>query len=165
MIKTLLAIAPKGPRIEIGVMAGDTLALIADHDGETFGIDSFEGMPEPGPHDYKDGECRYPRWRLRVPIERARERVPSAILIRGFVPEILADAPQGPFAFAHLDIDHYATTAFALEWLWKRMLPGGILCCDDYFPHQDVLAAKALNERAALHPVAGVDGRKCWWVL
>lgn len=164
MFQNLLRFAPAGPRIEIGVFRGHTLRLIARHHGETIGVDSFEGMAEPTEHDFVDGVTRYPKGRLACPMDRVRQEVPSAVLIKGFVPEILADVPDGPFAFAHVDPDHYAPTVAALEWLDSRMMPGGVLVADDYFPNLDALASKAIKEFAAKRPIADANGRKCWWV-
>jgi O-methyltransferase len=164
--KGLLNAAPQGPRIEIGVHAGQSLALIADHDDQTIGVDSFEGMAEPGPEDFHaPGRTNYPKGRLAVGIDRVRRFVGQGpVLIKGFVPDVLTEIPDGPYAFAHLDIDHYEPTRQALAWLFEHMAPGGALCCDDWFPGQDCLAAKALNEAAAMFPISGSEGRKVWWI-
>lgn len=160
---------PEGPRMEIGVLRGDTLIRIAQHSGKTYGVDSFEGMPEPTEHDIINGVNNYPKGRLAVSEGFVHRRLylegltHSVELVRGFVPDVLSRLPDGPFALVHLDIDHYASTKAALEWLWPRMMKGGVLCCDDYFPDQQGLAALALNEWAATHPISGSEGRKCWW--
>lgn len=164
-LREVLAQAPRGPRIEFGVHRGATLAIIAEHEGLTVGVDSFEGMAEPGPFDYREGRCHYPRGRLKAPIEIAAARVPRARLVRGWVPEVLADLPDGPWAFAHVDLDHYEPTLATLQWLWPRMMRGGIICCDDFFPGRDWLAARAINQVARVHALSGAEGRKGWWVF
>lgn len=161
----LLAAAPAGPRIEIGVLSGRTLALIARHADVTYGVDSFEGMGDPTERDIVNGINNYPRGRLAVPIEAVRVNVPTAVLIKGFVPAVLKEVPDGPFAFAHLDVDHYEPTKAALAWLSTRMMPGGVLLCDDWFLDQPYLAAGAINEFAQSRPFTGTDGRKAWWVF
>lgn len=166
----LLNQAPKGPRMEIGVHAGASLVLIAKHPDITYGVDSFEGMAEPSEHDIVGGVNNYPAGRLAVPMARVEKLISSRTggpveLIKGFVPEVLETLPEGPFAFVHLDIDHYLPTQAALEWLWPRMAEGGILLCDDWFEGQDFLAAKALNEKAEEVPPSGTQGRKIWWVF
>lgn len=162
--KNLLRFAPAGPRIEIGVFRGHTLRLIARHSGETIGVDSFEGMAEPTAHDFVDGVTRYPKGRLAFPLVRVQAEVPSAKLIKGFVPGVLSEVPEGPYAFAHLDLDHYAPTKAALEWLDSRMMPGGVLLADDYFPDLDALASKAINEFLQKRPFTDRNGRKVWWI-
>ncbi len=154
----LLAQVPPGPRIEFGVLHGGTLALMVQHDGPTYGVDSFEGFREPGPLD----GTQYPKGRFKVSPEQVN--APGAVLIKGWVPDVLPELPQGPFAFAHIDMDHYEPTVAALVWIWDRMLPGGIICGDDYFPNRPLLAARALEEWANVHPPAGTQWRKIWWV-
>ena len=157
----LLTQAPPGPRIELGVFRGATLRLIANHPGATYGVDSFKGMSAPTAHDIKDGWNPYPKGRLAAPMTA----IPGATLIQGWVPAVLEHCPAGPYAFAHIDLDQYAPTAAALAWLWTRMAPGGILCCDDWFADRDWLAAGAINAWAAMtRPLDGTVGRKAWWV-
>jgi len=155
--------------MEIGVLSGHSLAIIARHPGTTYGVDSFEGMAEPSKYDIVDGVNNYPKGRLSVPMSRVSSYLAAqgvkASLVKGFVPEILGSLPQGPFAFVHLDIDHYEPTLAALDWLFPRMLPGGILLCDDWFENQDFLAARAINEVATSRPLTGTRGRKAWWVI
>ena len=157
----LLTEAPAGPRIEFGVFRGDTLRLMLDHPGPTIGVDSFAGMAPPGAKDIKDGWNPYPQGRLAAP----PPALPGATLIKGYVPAVLQRVPAGPYAFAHLDMDHYGPTRAALAWLWDRMLPGGILICDDWFADRDWLAAGAINDWARLVPLTGTCERKAWWIF
>jgi O-methyltransferase len=160
----LLAMAPAGMRIEFGVFRGVTLKRIAAHAGVTIGVDSFAGMAAPGERDVKNGWCPYPEGRLAAPQVEAKRRAPTAILVSGYVPEVLAGLPDGPFAFAHVDMDQYAPTFAAMHWLWPRMMPGGIICADDWFAERDWLSGGALNDFAAVHPMAGTVERKAWWI-
>jgi len=160
----MLAKAPPGDRIEFGVLSGGTLGKMSNHPGKTFGVDSFEGMGEPSQHDIKDGVNQYPKGRLMAPMSDARRNAPRAILIKGFVPQVLSVVPNGPYAFADVDLDHYQPTLDALEWLWPRMLPGGVIITDDHFPGRDWLAARAINEFALTHPLAGELHRRAWWI-
>lgn len=161
----LLALAPPGARIEFGVFRGETLALIAADGEPTIGVDSFEGMPEPGEFDFADGINPYPRGRFAVPMSTAWGSAPSASLVKGVVPDVLDRIGSTGFAFAHVDLDHYASTLALLHWLWPRMKPGGVIVCDDWFPDRDYLAAKAINEFAQKVGDPQTFGRKAWWVL
>jgi len=80
------------------------------------------------------------------------------------VPDVLVKCPDGPFAFADVDMDHYVPTLAALNWLWDRMVPGGIIHADDHFPDRDWLASRAINEFTRLHPLSGEFERRAWWV-
>jgi hypothetical protein len=145
----VLELAPEGPRIELGVHKGKALQIIAQHRGSTFGVDSFEGMANPTENDLDStGGHQYPKGKLAIGMEEARRRAPKAELIQGFIPEVLAVLPQGPFAFAHVDLDQYAPTRASLEWLFPRMITGGIVLCHDWFDGRDFLAGGAINEFA-----------------
>jgi hypothetical protein len=168
--EALLASAPAGLRIEIGIARGATLAVMARHVGSTVGVDSFDGMADPGPHDIKDGHNPYPRGRLARPYEELMARFadnPKVRLIQGWVPDVLTELPEGPYAFVHIDLDHYEPTRATIEWAWGRMLSGGIICCDDWIAEKDWLASKAINEQAAIVPFSGTASTargKAWWI-
>lgn len=164
-----VSLAPSGPRIEFGVFRGATLALMMDHADWTYGVDTFEGMPPPNPDkDIKDGWNPYPAGRLKAGLDSLTMSIrqnPSVHLIRGVVPQVLSHVPDKAYAFAHVDMDQYDSTLAALQWLWPRMTPGGIVCCDDWFADRDWLAAGAINQFAReTATIAGHVGRKAWFV-
>lgn len=144
-----------GAFIEVGVWRGDTFLPMARSvmaQGRLcHAVDSFQGMAKPTERDVEpDGKCRYPVGSLAADVETFSTLVadcPGVVIHEGWVPDILnaCDEPAG-FAFAHLDLDHYAPTAAALPWLWRRMNPGGILCCHDWWPDRAFLASGAIND-------------------
>ncbi|EFO29538.1 dTDP-6-deoxy-L-hexose 3-O-methyltransferase [Roseibium sp. TrichSKD4] len=48
------------------------------------------------------------------------------------IPEFLAQKPAIKISILHLDMDVLEPTAFALEQLYDRVVPGGLLVFDDY---------------------------------
>ncbi|MCB2074519.1 MAG: class I SAM-dependent methyltransferase [Novosphingobium sp.] len=48
------------------------------------------------------------------------------------LPSYLARYPATRLALLHLDMDVQEPTAFALELLWDRIVPGGLVVIDDY---------------------------------
>ena len=166
---SLVAQAPRGPRVEFGVFRGATLALMMEHDDWTYGVDTFEGMPPSNPErDVKDGWNPYPAGRLKAGLDSLSTHIrkhPLVHLIRGTVPDILPHVPDKLYAFAHVDMDQFDSTLAALEWLWPRMLPSGIVCCDDWFADRDWLAGGAINRFAAtVAPMTGHVERKAWFI-
>lgn len=163
-LRARLAEALTGPRIEFGVFRGATLAEIAKHDGITIGVDSFEGMAEPTERDLYEGRQPYPKGRLAAGMANARRAAPRAVLIKGFVPDVLYRITESGFAFAHLDMDQFGPTMAALEWIVPRMQPGGVVVCDDWFAGRRVLAAGAINQFAAERGIAlSSSGRMAWF--
>lgn len=52
--------------------------------------------------------------------------------IRDTLPQYLGSHPQTKIALLHLDLDVFEPTYFALENLWERVVPGGLVIIDDY---------------------------------
>jgi hypothetical protein len=48
------------------------------------------------------------------------------------VPRYVDSHPELRIALLHLDLDVYEPTAVALEHLWDRVVPGGLVVIDDY---------------------------------
>ena len=172
------ALAADGDLIELGVYEGDTflgLAALAQlHNRECHAVDSFHGMPPPTARDVEsDGVCRYPRGAMRASeydfaCRVRRAGVSDAVSIyAGWIPEVLREVSPGmAFCFAHVDLDQFAPTLAALEWVWPRMSPEGIVCCHDYFAGKDHLASAAINtwHRETRVDVGGVlPSRHIWF--
>lgn len=146
-----------GAVVECGVWRGGSLmaaalALLAEGDGERMliGYDTFAGMVAPGPEDVShDGEtaaaqlararpgrgvwCRAALDDVRANLARTGYAAERVRLVPGPVERTLpAEAPPGPIALLRLDTDWYASTRHALEQLYPRLVPGGILVIDDY---------------------------------
>lgn len=141
---------------EIGVWRGDTFVPMAKfaalHKRKCVAIDSFEGMDQPTERDRDEhGILQYQKGCLNGGVE-ASDRVaaePNAIVFKGFVPNVFFQIHLNPFAFVHLDVDQYAPTMAALDWIWPRLADGGILVAHDWLPSSKILAAAAIDEWSA----------------
>ena len=63
----------------------------------------------------------------------------------GYVPECLEKCPVKEFAFIYIDLDHHDPTQQAIEWAWPRLVEGGLLGFDDYFPGRPKLASPPID--------------------
>ncbi|HEX5380548.1 MAG TPA: TylF/MycF/NovP-related O-methyltransferase [Phenylobacterium sp.] len=63
---------------------------------------------------------------------RERFPEPNVIITQGRVPDSLALAAPDRIAFMHLDLNNAEAEIGALEVLWDRILPGGVLVLDDF---------------------------------
>ena len=74
-------------------------------------------------------------------------------LIEGWVEDtfekFLSEHEGQEIAFVHLDMDTYESTAFILEKIKKRLLPGAIILFDEFygFPNWEKYEYKALIEK------------------
>lgn len=57
---------------------------------------------------------------------------PNVHVTKGSVPEVLHEISPARIAFLHLDLNSVAAEIGALELLFDRMVPGGVLILDDY---------------------------------
>jgi O-methyltransferase len=53
-------------------------------------------------------------------------------VIKGWIPDSLTPYQNLKFRFAHIDLDLYSSTVAALEYVWPRLVEGGVLLLDDY---------------------------------
>lgn len=63
----------------------------------------------------------------------------------GYVPHCLEKCPISNFAFVYIDLDHHDPTQQAIDWAWPRLVVGGILGFDDYFPGRQKLASPPID--------------------
>ena len=167
-----------GDFVECGVAEGGstmaialTLLQLGVTDRELFLYDTFEGMPEPGDHDVgRFGEPAMKKWRkLRtktgvstyinhsldeVRANMRRTGYPDARLhyVKGKVEDTLpGEVPSGSIALLRLDTDWYNSTKVEMEWLYPKLVKGGIVIIDDYYRWQG--SRKAVDEYTSKHSI------------
>ena len=129
--------------------------------GEHHLFDSYEGLSEPEsldmPHDNRSF-----RWRKhdlsvpeRVVLENLR-RFPFVRSHPGWIPDRFDEVADREFSFVHVDVDLFAPTRDAIEFFYPRMVPGGVLLCDDYGFTTCPGATKAFDEFISSRPERSV---------
>ena len=99
-------------------------------------FDSWEGLSEPVTADgagWQAGD-------LSTPMERAQHNLsqfPQARFYPGWIParfgDLLAyDQGQPRYSLVHIDVDLYQPTLDCLTFFYERVIPGGVIVCDDY---------------------------------
>lgn len=141
-----------GDWCEYGVAHGRTSALIAEQlmagqGARKFWLyDSFEGLPKPHEKDVLihdifnkgtmaayEGEISMPEKYVREELESVSRAPDRFNIVKGWItPELLARHSPDVIAFAFLDMDFYQSTKDVLEFLIRRMPPGGRAVVDDY---------------------------------
>lgn len=138
-----------GAAIEVGVYHGGSLVRIAKHFKQTvfYGIDTFEGMPEPSKEDlHTKGDFSDIDFDFMVGF--FKETLPNVRLIKGFFPDpvVLKRIEHDEFCFIHIDVDLYQSTKDCLEYFVPRLVLNGVLIIDDYGFPSTPGAKKAVNE-------------------
>lgn len=125
-------------------------------------IDSFAGLSEPVAQDAVVGvpESMLPdsikAGGFSMPIEHARRvfaEFPGLSIHQGWIPDVFDKLPESVWAFVHLDVDLYEPTRASLEYFCPRLVPGGVLICDDYSSPLFPGAACAWNEYCGQHGI------------
>jgi predicted O-methyltransferase YrrM len=131
--------------VEVGIYAGMSMYFMADYCNKTFlGIDSFEGVSEPTAGIDTD---YFVKGSLACDITEAKKylkKFDNIKLIKGWVPEVLQTLPELEYSLVHIDVDLYNPTKESIEYFWDRLLPDGVLICDDFGSSKTVGAKKAM---------------------
>ncbi len=144
--------------VECGVASGQSLVVlkilsIAENKGRRiYGFDTFEGLPEPRPHERgKKGWFKYSKASVVQFFKDANTPMDNVELVEGDISETLKgfEFPE-PVAFLHIDVDLYDGYKAALDGLWEKIVPGGVVLFDDY--EEWAGAAKAVREFLDAHP-------------
>jgi O-methyltransferase len=61
-----------------------------------------------------------------------RPWITTTVLVEGDIFDTLQETETGPVAFCHLDLNASAPTKRALEYLYPRLVPSGMIVMDDY---------------------------------
>jgi hypothetical protein len=126
-----------GDIAECGAYNGATahfLALAIRQENEErhlYLFDSFEGLSEPGPHD----SSYWHAGSLAVDEAICRQNLSefgNVHFLRGWIPDRFAEVAERSFCFVHVDVDLYEPTRASIEFFYERLVPGGMLLCDDY---------------------------------
>jgi hypothetical protein len=122
-------------------------------------VDSFEGL---GPAHERDHESvrgengaevlvppvfREGHFRTDfAKVQAAFADFPNVEFHKGWIPDVLATLPEARWSFVHVDVDLYAPTRACLEFFLPRLVPGGVIVCDDYGAPTFPGAARAWDE-------------------
>lgn len=129
-----------GDFVELGVYKGYTTAIVAGYidfaaSGKDWYLyDTFEGIPEDQLNEswanafYKGDDPDA----LHASVCALFEGYETIRVIRGRVPEILADEAPDTIAFMHVDLNSAKAERAGLEALYDRLSVGGMIVFDDY---------------------------------
>jgi O-methyltransferase len=132
--------AVPGDLVELGVFRGHTTLFCAEYVGfqdwpkRWWLYDTFEGIPDDqvaagwaqSNKDLYGGTFSF---------EEVRDRFaafPNVDVIKGRVPEVLAEGAPDAIAFMHIDMNNPTAEIGALDALFERVSSGGIILFDDF---------------------------------
>lgn len=123
----------RGDLVECGSYRGTTARILCDvididASAKKFWLyDAFEWNPS-DKHHYMEGlgqEC-YEQCVAKF------DDIANKMIIKGYVPESFSEGAPAEICFLHIDMNNSAAEMAALNYLFDRVVPGGIVVFDDY---------------------------------
>lgn len=148
----------EGDIIDIGTWRGGSGVLMAKKamldqiDCSVYLCDTFKGIVKAGEHDSKNRNATYANTTVEMVEALAKNAELNNIkILEGIFPdETGRDVEDCKFRFCHIDTDTYQSSHDIMEWIWERLIPGGIVIEDDYgFEHYEGIT-KHVNEQMKL---------------
>ncbi len=131
-----------GDTAECGVFDGGSSYLmcharrdISTHPHHIF--DSFAGLSPPQPQDKPTDPTAY-QWKagdLSVSEDVVAANLSEFDFVRlykAWIPERFPEVSDRRFSLVHIDVDLYQPTLDSLLFFYERLVPGGLIVCDDY---------------------------------
>jgi len=112
-------------------------------------FDSFAGLSQPAPLDGSHWRAGALACTLQEVKANLAEYSNLVAFHAGWIPDCFRDATDRSFCFVHIDVDLYEPTLASVEFFGPRMVPGGIIVCDDYGFETCPGARRAVDEFAA----------------
>lgn len=129
---------------ECGTYAGMSIFFTADACNKRFiGIDSFEGVSEPDENDTD----YFKTVKLDIPMDVAKNILKehnNVELYKGWIPKVFNSIDNLNYSYVHIDVDLYQPTKDSIEYFWPKLIPTGVLICDDYGSYKTIGARKAM---------------------
>jgi O-methyltransferase len=162
----LKQVTVEGSIMEVGVFMGGSAVYLVDSfpDRKIFLVDTFDGIPyiekRDGPH--------HPIGTFKTDINAVIALFsdnPNVKILQGIFPDAFKDKfNEEEFAVVHLDVDQYKSYKDGLEFVYPRIVPGGIIIFDDYSCPATPGATIAINEFLATVPENIIETNAIYYI-
>jgi O-methyltransferase len=141
--------------IEVGVWKGGTAGIIAKKlsllgsNVAFFLADTFEGVVKATDKDSTYNGSEHADTSQEIVENLLSNKYHKYTILKGIFPDdtshLIDDTIQ--FGFCHIDVDVYESSKDIVDWIWSRMIKGGVLVFDDYGFHTCDGVTKYVNEQ------------------
>lgn len=147
-----------GDIIDFRVYKGATFAYLvklAEKHGRTaVGMDTFYGLEAPTRPDYNDqNQLAYPKGYAKSTPDIVRQTVKKICkeaapyeLYEGKLDDVLETLPERKYALAVIDLFQYVPTKKAIQYIYDKMAPGGVLYFLNHQKESKFLASLAIED-------------------
>ena len=136
---------PSAAILEVGVWRGGTAGIMSQRlailksTATIYLADTFSGVAKAGEKDafYTGGEHNDTSQQIVEDLLQHKSGYPNYKILKGIFPDDTAQLiPAGElFGICHIDVDVYSSAKDILEWVWDKIIPGGVVVFDDYGFH------------------------------
>ena len=141
-----------GDIIELGVFKGKSAKLICEFkkNKHLHLFDTFKGLPEVSKIDnlnFERNEEKYYKGQYACSLKFVKnylKKYKNVYFYKGLFPKTGNPIKNKKFCFVNIDFDIYQSTHNALEFIYPKVVKGGIIICHDYVQAYGV--RKAMNE-------------------
>jgi O-methyltransferase len=132
----------RGVLVEVGVWKGGTGALIAKKaklcgiEDSVYLCDTFNGVVKANPsldNVYKGGEHDDTSVEIVTTLIEGAMQLDNVKILKGIFPDDSGiNIIETSIRFCHIDVDVFLSAKGIFEWVWSRMVIGGMVVFDDY---------------------------------
>jgi O-methyltransferase len=123
-------------------------------------LDTFEGIPldQISEKEFANGVANMNRKynfgdKTYLDIKEKFKKFSNCKIIKGKVPDTLSQVDSERFAYVSIDMNVTVAEIAAAEYLWPKIIPGGIMLLDDYGWESHYLQKIAFDEFALKHAI------------
>ena len=156
LVQKVQILDPRAAILEVGVWRGGTAGIMSQQLSNLnstaiiYLADTFTGVAKAGANDnfYTGGEHSDTSQYIVEDLLKNKSEYRHYKILKGIFPEDTAnkiDATE-QFGLCHIDVDVYESAKDILEWVWDKLIPGGLVVFDDYGFHSCPGVTKLVDE-------------------
>ncbi|MBL0181236.1 MAG: class I SAM-dependent methyltransferase [Chitinophagaceae bacterium] len=162
---------PHAAVLEVGVWRGGTAGIMSQRladlksSATLYLADTFSGVAKAGANDsfYTGGEHSDTSQQVVEDVLKNKSGYPHYKILKGIFPEDTVNevSASESFGLCHIDVDVYDSAKDILEWVWDKLIPGGVVVFDDYGFHSCTGVTKLVEEyrnRSDRHIIHNLNG-------
>lgn len=142
--------------LEVGVWRGGTAGIISQQlanlksPATLYLADTFSGVAKAGANDsfYTGGEHSDTSQQVVEDVLNNKSGYRHYKILKGIFPEDTAHEINSveQFGLCHIDVDVYTSAKDIVEWVWHKLIIGGVVVFDDYGFHSCTGVTKLVEE-------------------
>lgn len=156
LVKKVQSLNPAAAILEVGVWRGGTAGIMSQQlsnlksNATIYLADTFTGVAKAGEKDafYTGGEHNDTSQSIVQELLQRTSHYSSYKILKGIFPDDTSHLipANESFGLCHIDVDVYTSAKDILEWVWDKMIPGGVVVFDDYGFHSCTGVTRLVEE-------------------